>query len=135
MTDTLMALQQRLIQGYQAQLRRYDQALRIIAPTTPEAEGSAESRQSVLDLNGVLNEIAALDMALANDKAAWRLSAQHPGPELRGLLDKIAERIGGLSAIVDRRVASLQASKQALLPEVDQTIRRRKMLNAYGKSR
>ena len=90
--------------------------------------------QGVHDLNAILHDIAALDADLAEDKAVWRFSGCQPGPQLREVLDRVADRIRALSSIVDRRFAELQASKQALMPEVDEHIQQRRMLHAYGKS-
>jgi hypothetical protein len=131
-TDNFAALQQRLILGYQAQLQHYDRAIRIVAQPTPGADQGATCLH---DLNAVLREISALDAALAEDKAVWRSSGYRPGPPLRDILDRVTARIRELSAIIDRRVAVLEARKQALLPEVDECIQQRRMLHAYGKSR
>ena len=68
-------------------------------------------------------------------KQCGGFSGHRPGPQCATLLDAVAERIRTLSAIVDGRVAELQASKQALVPAMDECIQQRKMLNAYGKSR
>jgi hypothetical protein len=124
MTDNFMNVEQRLLNGYAAQLGLYDRALGMAAP----------SNESVHDLNAILKEIAALDADLAEDKAVWRFSGYQPGPQLREVLDRVAERIRMLSAAVDRRFVELQASRQALMPQVDECIQQRRMLSAYGKS-
>ena len=124
MTDHFIALEQRLIEGYQAQLRHYDRALAIVA----------RSNESVHDLNAILHDIAALDAALAEDKTVWRFSGCQPGPQLREALNCVADRIRMLSALVDRRFIELQASRRALMPQVDECIQQRRMLHAYGKS-
>ncbi len=124
MTEHFIALEQRLIEGYHAQLQLYDRALDIVACTD----------ESVHDLNAILHDIAAVDAELAEDKAVWRFSGYQPGPPLREVLAGVADRIRALSGIVDRRFVELQASKQALMPEVDECIQQRRMLHAYGKS-
>jgi hypothetical protein len=126
MIDDVIAIEQRLIQGYRAQTPLYDRALEMLAP------GEATFR--VEDLNAILRDIGALDAALAKDKSAWHASGRQPGPQLREALDGVTERIRSLAALVDRRVADLQARKKALLPEVDQCIQQRRMLHAYAKS-
>jgi hypothetical protein len=131
MTDHFIALEQRLIESYHAQLQRYDRALDLVAQPAPEA---ARKDESVHDLNAILNDIAALDADLAEDKAVWRFSGCQPGPQLREVLDSVADRIRALAALVDRRFVELQSSKQALMPEVDECIQQRRMLHAYGKS-
>jgi hypothetical protein len=125
MTD-LGAIEQRLIQGYQAQTLLYVRALALA--------GATDAVLWVEDLNTILRDIAALDGALVEDKAAWRLSGREPGPQLRQVLDYLTERIRTLAVLVDRRVVDLQTRKQALLPEVDECIQQRRMLHAYGKS-
>lgn len=131
MTDNFVALQQRLLLAYQAQLRHYDRALDLAQP----APTAGDDARKLHDLNAVLSEISALDAALDEDKTVWRFSGHHPGPQLRDILDRVTQRIRDLSAIIDRRVADLQTRKQALLPEVDVCIQQRRMLHAYGKSR
>jgi hypothetical protein len=124
MTEHFVALEQRLIEAYQAQLELYDRALDTVA--RPD--------ESAPDLNAILRDIAALDAELAEDKAVWRFSGCQPGPQLREALDRVADRIRALSATVDRRFVEVQTSKQALMPEVDECILQRRMLHAYGKS-
>jgi hypothetical protein len=124
MTEPFIALEQRLIECYHAQLQHYDRALDIAAHTG----------ERVYDLNAILHDIAVLDSELAEDKAVWRFSGCQPGPQLREVLDGVADRIRTLAAIVERRFVELQASKQALTPEVDECIQQRRMLHAYGKS-
>ena len=42
MTENFIAVEQRLIQGYQAQLQHYELALHAVAQSTLDAVGSAE---------------------------------------------------------------------------------------------
>ena len=127
MTHEITALEQRLIQGYLAQTPLYNRAIEMVT------SGKAQFR--VEDLNAILHDIGNLDAALAKDKSAWHTSGRQPGPRLREALDGVTERIGSLAALVDRRVADLQARKKALLPDVDECIQQRRMLHAYGKSK
>ena len=83
MTDNFLALEQRLIEVYQAQLRLYDRALGVIAQAAPDSAGSSESVQRIRCLNSLLRDIAALDAPLAEDKAVCRFSGHRPGPQLR----------------------------------------------------
>jgi hypothetical protein len=121
MTDNFRDVEQRLINGFHAQLDMYDQALGLV--------------DRAREMNAILDAIGALDNELAEDKAVWRFSERKAGPELSGVMAQLAERIQKLAALVDRRVDELQSSQRALLPEVDQCIQHRRMLHAYGKSR
>jgi hypothetical protein len=121
-------LAQRLSQGYREQLRLYDQALDLVAQdTSPPVSGHWAGK-----LDGILQAIAALDAAFADDKSAWRLAGHQPGPELSALLDRIASRLAMLAQIVQGQVAEYEARKARLLPEMDAFIQQRRMLNAYG---
>ena len=129
MTASIQALEQRLVQAYQEQLRHYDQALAITeAPSVqPTLTG-----HWVGDLDAVLKSVSTLDAALAEDKAAWRQSGQQAGPQMSALLDQLASRLGMLAQIVKGQVAEFEARREQLMPEMDAFIQQRRMLSAYG---
>jgi hypothetical protein len=131
MTASPQALERRLVQAYREQLRHYDRALAIVEQEPPPANPTMTG-QWALDLDAVLRNVGALDAALAEDKAAWRLSGQQPGPELSALLDQLANRLGMLAQIVKGQVAEFEARREQLLPEMDAFIQQRRMLSAYG---
>ena len=130
MTDILDSLEQRLIAGYGQQANQYEQALLCLAGRASDAKGAAETG-CVADLLKVLEMVAKLDADLAADKAAWRQSGRTPGDELRMMLERVATQIRVLAEHVDALVADAVAQKQRLVPEVDDFIRQRWMLNAY----
>ena len=96
-------------------------------------DGILADPSSVHELDSVLAHVAALEADMADDKEAWRRSGQQPGPELHALLERLAERLGTLAARVNRYVADLEARKTRLMPEIDELIQSRRMLQAYGK--
>ena len=124
MSESIDDLDQRLIAGYRQQAIQYEYALRLIADTTRVGDWAHR-------LNEALGLIAELDAALADDKAAWRRAARTPGPALRAVLDSVGERIQSLAKHIDERVASLMDEKKRLVPQIDEFVRQRAMLNAY----
>jgi hypothetical protein len=128
MSDSLEQLEQRVLAGYRRQASHYERALRLL-----------EQRDAVTnwaqDLHAILEEVAGLEPEYADAKAAWQQSGKTPGVELRAVLDRLAEQIRVLRAMIDSQVAELLARKQRLVPEIDDFIRRRWMLNAYGQSK
>jgi hypothetical protein len=129
---TLAALEQRLHNAHVEQLRHYERALDIVANPLRLA-GTTVINDWVHDLNAELNEIAAINTRIAGDKRAWAESGQRPGRALQSLLDVLAERIRELGQRVDGHIADLQAHRHNMLPEIDDFIRQRRMLQAYGK--
>ena len=129
MTASLQTLEQRLVQGYQEQLRHYDQALAIVNQETPPTIAMGHWAH---DLDAVLKNVGTIDAALAEDKSAWRRSGGQPGPELAALVDQLANRLGMLAQIVKGQVAEFEARKEQLMPEMDAFIQQRRMLHAYG---
>jgi predicted trehalose synthase len=128
MSEPAEMLEQRLVQGYRAQLRLYDQALAVVdQETTPGQSGHWAGA-----LNDILKRIASLDAALADDKSAWRQGGRPPGAELDTVLERIAGRLAMLAQIVQGQVAEFEARKARLLPEMDAFIQQRRMLDAYG---
>jgi hypothetical protein len=121
MTDHLLDVENHLIAGFRAELALYDRALGLVDRAD--------------ELNEVLSAIRGQDDELAEDKLVWRFAERKAGPELSEVLAQLAERIQKLSVLVDRRVGELRSSQSVLLPEVDQCIKHRRMLHAYGKSR
>jgi hypothetical protein len=132
MTDELAALQQRLLQGYQEQVRHYDRAINILAQH-PRWETLLANNDWVHDLDAVLKQVTGLDAAMRDDKAAWLRSEQSPGAELSALLGRLAESIRTLADGVNALVGDVKARKEELLPEIDEFIQKRRMLQAYGK--
>jgi hypothetical protein len=130
MIDPLDGLEQRLIVGYNQQASYYEHALLCLAGRAPDAKGAAETGR-VADLLKALEVIAKLDADLVADKIAWRQSGRTPGDELRMVLERVATQIRVLAEHVDALVADAVAQKQRLVPEVDDFIRQRWMLNAY----
>src|SRR5262249_10223799 len=126
MSASLEQLEQRVLAGYQRQASHYERALRLL-----------EQRDAnwAQDLHAILEEVARLEPVYADAKAAWQQSGQTPGVELRAVLDRLAEQIRVLRAMIDSQVAELLARKQRLVPEIDDFIRRRWMLNAYGQTK
>jgi hypothetical protein len=125
MPDTIEQLEQRLIAGYQRQASVYERALRVI-----EQQSSAPNWAQ--DLHAVLEEVTLLEAEYADAKAAWQQADKSPGPALRIVLDRLGVQIQSLRASIDNQVAELMARKQRFAPEMDEFIRRRWMLNAYG---
>jgi hypothetical protein len=119
-------LEQRLLRGYQEQLRQYDRVA-VLAPGWLPADDSWAH-----ELNLVLKDVAALDAAMADDKEAWRRSERRPGSELGALLERLAEKLGTMAAGINRHVADIEARKDRLLPQIDELIQKRRMLRAYG---
>jgi hypothetical protein len=118
-------VQQRLLEGYREQLRLYDQAATIVDQANAPADWA-------FDLNGLLAEIAQLDVGMADDKLAWRRSGPRPG-EVSALVDQIARQLTSLAQSINRHVSLLQERRDKMLPEIDEFIQRRRMLEAYGK--
>lgn len=121
------ALEKRLLAGYRQQLQAYEQALNVVCTRADNLDWLAQLQQS-------MQQVAALDQQLATDKADWRLSGRAPGSELRTLLDQLATKIATLKDTIDSEVAELHARRSRLLPEIDDFIRQRWMLNAYGQA-
>jgi hypothetical protein len=132
MTTSSAALEERLLRGYQDQLPHYDRAATILE-RYPGNPNGATSDNWVHELRAALADVASLDAAMANDKSAWRLAEQQPGPELRAVLERVAASLATLAAGVQRHVAVLEARRAQLLPEIDDFIQKRRMLQAYGK--
>jgi hypothetical protein len=127
MISQLDALEQRLIAGYEQQLQAYEHALEIFAARSQDLE-----RDWLTRLQEPLDCIAALDRVMTADKAAWRASGRSNGIEMRAVIDRLAKKIQALKVCVDGEVAELTARRDRLLPEMDDFIRQRWMLNAYG---
>lgn len=123
MPDRVAALEERLLANYRAQLGHYQRALQC-----------AQEATDVAELLAVLNTLTELDRGLAEDKAAWKRLQRSPGPALREMLDQIAAAIQALTDCVDRRIAQTEARKRALLPDMDDVIQQRRMLQAYRQS-
>jgi len=130
MSDILKLLEQRLATAYAEQASHYDCALRILDCQNLTNDGEGDESW-VFELQSALNEVSAIDTALAEDKLAWQQSAQAPGPHLRSILDGLAKRIRVLAEHVDGRVAHLNAKRRQMMPEIDDFIQQRRMLKAY----
>jgi hypothetical protein len=133
MPDTFARLEQRLIAGYGQQASQYELALRILEERASAATGTSDDHGWASALQGVLQSVTELDADLADDKVAWRQSGRVAGADLRLVLDRVATQIRVLGERIDGQVADLVARKQRLLPEIDEFIRQRWMLNAYGR--
>lgn len=130
MSDSLELLEQRLASAYAEQASHYDCALRILDSQNLISDGEVDESW-VFELQSALNEVSAIDIAMAEDKRAWQQSAQPPGPHLRTILDGLAKRIRILAEHVDGRVAHLNAKRRQIMPEIDGFIQQRRMLKAY----
>ena len=120
-----MDIEQRLIAGYEAQARAYEEALGILAKVD-----DADDRW-VQALHDALCRVAAGDLAMAGDKAAWRQSGRSPADRFREVLDRVAQQVRLLAQKIDLHVAELLARRQQLFPEIDAFARQRQMLQAY----
>src|SRR5207302_4853004 len=101
---------------YQEQLQCYDRAVNILDHQRKRDNVLADN-DWVRDLDAALTNVAVLDAAMTDEKAAWRRSERTPGPELSALFERLSERIGTLAAGVNDLVARLEANKERLLPE------------------
>ncbi len=125
MTPSPPDVQARLVKGYRDQLRLYDQAALIVDQANAQAEWAYE-------LNDLLREIAHLDAAMADDKSAWRRLGPRPG-EVSVLVEQVAHRLTSLAQSINHHVRVLQERRDKMMPEIDEFIQRRRMLEAYGK--
>jgi hypothetical protein len=132
MTAFPAALEERLLRGYQDQLPHYDRAATLLERHAG-GPNAAASDDWAHELRAALADVASLDAAMADDKIAWRLAEQHPGPELQAVLERVAASLATLAAGVQRHVADLEARRAQLVPEIDDFIQKRRMLQAYGK--
>ncbi|HWY87178.1 MAG TPA: hypothetical protein VNX28_10660 [Gemmataceae bacterium] len=132
MTAFPAALEERLLRGYQDQLPHYDRAATILERYAGNPNAAASDNWAH-ELRAALADVTRLDAAMAEDKSAWRLAELQPGPELRAVLERVAARLATLAAGVQRHVADLEARRAQLLPEIDDFIQKRRMLQAYGK--
>lgn len=130
MRDTLVSLEQRLIAGYRQQASHYEQALQMLEQRDTAALGE---ERWVTGLQVILQTVAELNARMADDKAGWGQAQRSPEAELRVVLDDVAARIRLLGERIDAAVADLVARKRRLLPEIDDFIRQRWMLAAYGR--
>jgi hypothetical protein len=127
MTPLPPDVQRRLVEGYREQLRLYDQAAAIFdRANTPAEKDWAD------ELNILLSTVTQLDAAMADDKSAWHHFGPRPG-EVSALVDQVAHRLTSLAQSIDRHVRVLQERRDKMLPEIDEFIQRRRMLEAYGK--
>jgi hypothetical protein len=132
MTATLAALELRLLRGYQEQVLLYDRAASVLGRHECNAD-SKEDGNWAHELHAILRDVTGLDASMADDKTAWRQVERPPGPELRAVLERVAASIGTLASGIQRHVADLEARRTQLLPEIDDFIQKRRMLQAYGK--
>jgi hypothetical protein len=127
MADTTEQLEQRLIAGYRRQSSIYERALRVLEQQSAEPSWAQ-------DLNAVLEEVTLLEAEYADAKAAWQQTGRSPGQEMRNVLEQLGQQIQSLRTSIDNQVTELMARKQRLVPEMDEFIRRRWMLNAYSQA-
>ena len=131
MIDWAQLLEERLAKGYADQVAHYDGALLALNRQPSWTQSDAQDESWVFELQRALNEVGAIDAAIANDKLAWQKIGRPPGKSLRPILDTLERRIRTLAEIVDRRVAALKEKRQQMMPELDGFIRQRRMLKAY----
>ncbi len=130
MPDPLEHVEQRLIAGYQKQGSLYESALRLLQ----ERAGPASDADRAHHLNEVLHRVASIETEFADARAIWRQSGKTPGTELRAVLERVAEQLRILGGLIESQVAELLVRKQRLAPAIDDFIRQRSMLNAYGQT-
>jgi hypothetical protein len=134
MNGSVDDLEQRLLAGYRQQLQNYENAWLVLVGRVP-TDGQTHAPSDWLPrLQDPLQRVADLDRAMAHDKAVWQQNAGKPGRELSAVLDQLAEKIRVLKEAIDAEVADLLVRKQRLLPVMDDFIRQRWMLNAYGQT-
>lgn len=133
MSKSADSLQERLIEGYRRQLEHYQRALRILETFAPAGDTEISDHPWAHELHDLLTSAAAVNAGMATDRAAWQQAGAAPSAELSEVLDRLAEQIRTLSCQIDKHVARLLERRQRLVPVMDEFIRQRWMLNAYGK--
>ncbi len=140
-------LEERLLQGYRAQLGHYDRAAHILEeanefarqqgetsdPERQRGENSGKSlpMQWTHTLHAALQEAVALDAAMAQDVAAWRASGRSPAGPLQEILERLAQRLRTLSETINQKVSDTRTQQLGLVAEIDEFIQKRRMLRAY----
>lgn len=119
-------VERRLQENCERQLCHYDRALALV-----QKHAASTDDVWVNELTYILADVAELDAAVTADRQRWQHAGQAPGPALRHALARLAERIRNLGEHVDQHVRHLQARKLELLPELDQAVQERRMLQAY----
>jgi hypothetical protein len=130
MTEPPSALESRLIQAYAAQASCYERALEAVEQGEPTSRGE-DWYPWIPRLQTALNEAAAIDAAMAEDKQAWRQSGRSASAPLRAVLDLLAEHLRVLAASIDGCVAVLSDRRRKMVPELDGFIQQRRMRHAY----
>lgn len=131
MTDPAQLLEDRLTQGYAAQVAHYDDALRLLNRLPAQAPLDLTEESWILELQIAMQAVGAVDAAIAVDKRAWQEAARAAGAPFRATLKALEQRIRALAEIVDQRIASLKAKREQMMPQLDSFIRQRRMLKAY----
>jgi hypothetical protein len=126
---TAAELEVALCQAYREQTELYGQALDLVrAPRTGAAS------DWVQNLLGLLDQIGVIDGRLAAARQRWQESRAQPGPELRGLIVRIAAQIQEIAHAVSQTQTELLARRLQLLPEFDQLARQERMRRAYART-
>jgi len=130
MSEAAAHLQERLLLGYRAQLGHYDRAAGILEQHAEDADTAWAQV-----LHDVLMKAASLNQNMAVDVATWREMGQHAGPQLRDVLERLGRRIQALQRAIDEKVETFRAHKDRLVPEIDEFLHKRRMLQAYNRTK
>ncbi len=131
MTGAIQSLEFRLTKGYQEQSKAYADAIRVLESVQDSVVQENGVDEWLADLQAALNQVASVDLAMADDKSVWTESGRVPGEIMRNVLDCLGEQIRRLSGLVEARIAAMTSVRQRLVPEFDSYIQRNRMLHAY----
>ncbi|HWG43735.1 MAG TPA: hypothetical protein VN688_13185 [Gemmataceae bacterium] len=93
-------------------------------------EPIGDQLRPILDL---LDEVALHESRIAPTKASWEQAGRPTGPELRGMMDRIAaliEQLGGQLKTIEQ---AARERRERLAVELDACNRRRQMQRAYAR--
>lgn len=120
---------------YQEQRGHYTQALRAAEGLLDALARGTNLEEPTRQLAAHLNRTSAAEIRVQELKRHWQQSGGKPGPELKALLDQVAQLIAQLIDRVKQAETLTVGRQNLLLPELEIQARNRQMQQVYGRTK
>lgn len=132
MSQPTTPFQELLLNAYSEEAERYQRALQIAQALPGSFQGGNTGETELQQISTLLDEVRLIEARIAETKRAWEDSGQKPDPKLKGVLQRVADLIEGLSGHIQQAEREATAQRNQLAPELDLAVRGHQMQRAYG---
>jgi hypothetical protein len=132
MSQSALAAEDELCRAYEQQAAKYEAVLQLSEQVARAFAEGGDAYEGLRQLNGLLDQIARLDVDGQALRSRWETLLANPSSRLRQILERLERLIRGTIDQINRAEHSARQARDRLLPELRHEALARQMQQTYS---